>query len=376
MNNIRIPLIDLRSQYTSLKDGIRKEVNEVLDSQIFILGPKVEEFERNVAKYCGVKYALGVSSGTDALLMSLLTLDLNKDDEVILPPFTFFATAGVVHRIGAKIVFVDIEPETFNLDPKEYEKSVNKKTKVVMPVHLFGQCCHMNKIMEISRNHNIKVIEDTAQSIGSEYTGRRAGSFGDLGAFSCYPTKNLGAVGEAGFIITDNDELYTQLSYGRNHGQGKKGYVHKFVGGNFRMDAIQGAVLNYKLKFLDDWTEKRIKNAEMLTQEFENEKLTDDFIKTPPIVNGKHIFNQYTIRVKNGKRDKLRDYLIENGITTGIYYPIPLHLQDCFSYLGYQKGDFPESEKASEEVLSLPVYPELTQIQIEYIIEKVKSFFY
>ncbi len=308
--------------------------------------------------------------------MSLLTLDLNKDDEVILPPFTFFATAGVVHRIGAKIVFADIEPETFNLDPKEYEKAVNNKTKAVMPVHLFGQCCNMNKIMEISRKHNIKVIEDTAQSIGSEYEGRKAGSFGDLGAFSCYPTKNLGAVGEAGFIITDNDELFTHLNYGRNHGQGKKGYVHKFVGGNFRMDAIQGAVLNYKLKFLDDWTEKRIKNAEMLTQGFENEKLTDDFIKTPPIVNGKHIFNQYTIRVKNGKRDKLRNYLIENGITTGIYYPLPLHLQDCFSYLGYRKGDFPESEKASEEVLSLPVYPELTQERIEYIIEKVKAFFY
>lgn len=370
-----IPLIDLKSQYEPLKDGIKKEISEVLDSQTYILGEKVEAFEKNIAEYCKAKHALGVSSGTDALLMSLLAFDLTENDEVILPPFTFFATAGVVHRIGAKIVFADIDPDTFNINPKKYEQAITRKTRAVIPVHLFGQCCDMDKIIEISKTNSIKILEDTAQSIGSEYNGEIAGTMGDLGAFSCYPTKNLGAVGEAGFIITNDDELYTSLSYGRNHGQGKKGYIHKFVGGNFRMDAIQGAVLNYKLKYLNYWTEKRIKNAGIIKKSLETEKLTEEFISNPKTTNGKHIFNQYTVRVKNNKRDPLRAYLKDKGINTGVYYPLPLHLQECFSYLGYRQGDFPESEKASEEVLSLPVYPELSEIQIEYLVEKIKTFF-
>lgn len=372
---MNVPLLNLEGQYKQIKEGVKKEIEEVLDSQSYILGPKVKLFEDNVAKYCGSKYAVGVSSGTDALLISLITLNVNKGDEVILPSFTFFATAGVVHRVGAKIVFADIDPVTFNLSPESFKKTITRKTKVVIPVHLFGQCVDMDEITKIAKENNIKIIEDSAQSVGSEYKTKRAGSLGDLGAFSCYPSKNLGAFGEAGFITTSDDKLYDKLIIGRNHGQGNRTYYHRFVGGNFRMDGIQGAVLNYKLKYLDEWTEKRKENANFLTEQFITHKLVNEHIILPEIVFERHIFNQYTIRVKNGKRDGLRKYLQEKGIGTGVYYPLPLHLQPCFEYLGHKKGDFPESEKASEEVLSLPIYPELTEEMKHYVVDNIVKFF-
>lgn len=371
---MNVPLLDLKKQYETIKEGLRKEVIEALDSQKYILGPKVELFEKNVAKYCGSKYALGVSSGTDALLLSLTALGIKNDDEVILPPFTFFATAGVVHRIGGKIKFVDIDPVTFNIDPNLLEKTITPKTKVIIPVHLFGQCADMDRIIEVAKKHKIKILEDAAQAIGSECNGKQAGSIGDIGAFSCYPSKNLGAAGDGGFITTNNESLYETLKMGRNHGQ-KTMYYYEFVGGNFRMDGIQGAILNYKLNYLDEWTKKRRENSFFLTEQFKKHGLEGEHIITPKIVYEKHIFNQYTIYVKNGKRDKLKKYLSEKGISSKIYYPFPLHLQPCFKYLGYKKGDFPNSEKASEEVLSLPIYPELTKKMRQYIIDNIFSFF-
>ncbi|MFW5799660.1 MAG: DegT/DnrJ/EryC1/StrS family aminotransferase [Spirochaetota bacterium] len=372
---MNVPLLDLKAQYKTLRDGLIKEVNEVMDSQKYILGPKVELFEKNVAEYCDAKYALGVSSGTDALLMSLLTLDINEGDEVILPPFTFFATGGIVYRAGAKIVFADIDPITYNIDPDSFEKAISPKTKAVIPVHLFGQCAQMDKIKEIATKNNIKVIEDAAQAVGSIYKGRRAGSLGDIGAFSCYPSKNLGAAGEAGFITTNDDDLYKMLMMARNHGQTKSTYYHKFVGGNFRMDGIQGAVLNHKLKFLDEWTEKRRENAKFYNDYFKNAGIVDLHISVPNEVYDRHIYHQYTISVKSGKRDMLRSHLNDKGIGSGIYYPLPLHLQPCFEYLGYNKGDFPVSENSCNEVLSLPVYPEMTQEMKDYVAEAIVEFF-
>jgi len=370
---IKVPLLDLKKQYDTIKDGLKKEVEEVLDSQIYILGPKVEMFEKNVAEYCNTKYAIGVSSGTDALSMSLLALGIKEGDEVILSPFTFFATGGIVHWAKAKLVFVDIDPVTFNIDADKIEEVITPKTKAIIPIHLFGQCAEIDKIVDIAKKHKISILEDAAQAIGSDYKGRRAGSFGDVGAFSCYPSKNLGAVGEAGFITTNSDTLHEKLVIIRNQGQSDK-YFHKFVGGNFRMDGIQGAVLNYKLKFLDKWTEKRRQNAKFITNLIK-EKTLDEFIIAPKIVYERHIFNQYTIRVKNGKRDALKSYLAESDIGTAIYYPVPLHNQPCFDYLGYKKGDFPESEKACDEVLSLPIYPELTEEMMTYVVDKIEEYF-
>lgn len=371
---MNIPLIDLKQQYNKMEKDLKRIVGDVLDSQKYILGPYVEEFETNIAKYCNTKYALGVSSGTDALLISLLALDINEGDEIIIPSFTFFASAGVVYRVGAKPVFADIDPDTYNLDPKSFENAITDKTKAVIPVHLFGQCCNMDEIKSIAKKHNIIILEDAAQAVGSEYKGTRAGALGDIGAFSCYPTKNLGAFGEAGFITTNNDDLFEKIKMGRNHGQGSK-YYHRFVGGNFRMDAVQGAVLNHKLQYLDEWTERRIKNAEYYIEEFNKQKIADEFIILPKIEFERHIFNQFTIRIKNGKRDLLKKYLAENNIGSGIYYPYPLHLQPCFEYTGFRKGDLPVTEQICDEVLSLPVYPELTEDMLSYVVGKITGFF-
>ncbi len=373
--SLKVPLLDLKIQYDNIKDDIKRIVEDVLDSRIYILGPKVEEFEKNIANYCETKYALGVSSGTDALLLSLKALDIGEDDEVIIPPFTFFATAGVVHRVGARIVFADINPDTFNIDCESFKNAITEKTKAVIPVHLFGQCANMDEIIKISENYNIKILEDSAQAVGSIYKGKKAGSFGDLSAFSAYPSKNLGAIGEAGFITTNDDSLYEILKMGRNHGQGKSNYMHKYVGGNFRMDAIQGAVLNYKLKYLDTWSDKRIENAQYITNLIIDKGLDNKFIIPPKATSERHIYHQYTVRVKNGKRNELRQYLNEKGIGTGIYYPESLHLQECFKYLDYKTGDFPNTELACEEVLSLPVYSELTKDMIDYVIDTIALFF-
>jgi len=379
---MKVPLLDLKAQYFSIKEEIKSAIDEVLETQRFILGPKVDELERRIAAYSGTKYAIGVSSGTDALLVSLMALEIKLDDEVITTPFTFFSTAGAIARLNAKPVFVDIDPVTYNINPNNIEAAITKKTRAIIPVHLFGQCADMDPIMEIARKYNLLVIEDAAQSIGAEYKGRKAGSMGDIGIFSFFPSKNLGGYGDGGMVVTNDEDLYQRIKILRVHGASPK-YYHKVIGGNFRLDALQAAVLLVKLKYLDEWSRKRRENAEYYDRRFTQSGLAEKGLITTPAAVYKesgdknyHIYNQYTIRTKNeGDRDKLRSYLKENGIGTEIYYPLPLHLQECFSELGYKKGSFPVAEKAAATVFSLPIYPELTPYQQDYIVEKITIFF-
>ena len=388
---MKVPLLDLKAQYSKIKGEIKFAIDEVLESQRFILGPKVEELEKNIAEYSGTKYAVGVSSGTDALLVSLMALNIKPGDEVVTTPFTFFSTAGVIARLNAIPVFIDIDPVTYNIDPNKLNDLIKAKTKkskfkikCIIPVHLFGQCADMEPILEIAGKYNIYIVEDAAQSIGAEYPYNRhsivkkAGSMGDVGIFSFFPSKNLGGYGDGGMVVTNDENLYHKIKMLRVHGAEPK-YYHKIVGGNFRLDALQAAILNVKLKYLDEWSRKRRENAEYYNKRFEELSLIEKgYIKVPiPIYKGKcnnyHIFNQYTIQAK--ERDKLREFLKENGIGTEIYYPVPLHLQECFKSLGYRKGDLPISEEASETVLSLPIYPELTNEQKKYVIQKIEDFY-
>jgi dTDP-4-amino-4,6-dideoxygalactose transaminase len=376
---MKIPLLDLKAQYASIKKEIRAAVDEVFDSQYFILGPKVKELEQEIARYSETSYALGVSSGTDALLISLMALGIEPGDEVITTPFTFFSTAGVISRLNATPKFVDINPETFNMDPEKLESAITRRTKAIIPVHLFGQCADMDPIIDIASRHGLPVIEDAAQSIGSQYTHKKAGSMGEFGIFSFFPSKNLGGAGDGGMVTTKDSALYDKLEVLRVHGARAK-YFHKIVGGNFRLDALQAAVLLVKLKFLDSWSEKRRKNAAFYNKLFTQSGLIEKGIIKTPVEAYKdsgdrnyHIYNQYTLRTRS--RDELREYLKEQGVSTAVYYPVPLHLQDCFKDLGYLKGDFPEAEKASGSVISLPIYPELTNAQQEYIVERVKNFY-
>ncbi len=379
---MNIPLLDLKSQYAAIKFEIKSALDEVLESQYFILGPKVEELEEKIASYSSTKYAVGLSSGTDALLASLMAIDIKPGDEVITPPFTFFSTAGVIARLNANPVFVDIDPVTYNIDPQKIEEAINPKTKAIIPVHLFGQCADMDPILDIARRYNLTVIEDAAQSIGAQYKGRRAGSLGHMGIFSFFPSKNLGGYGDGGMTVTSDQTLYEKLKIIRVHGSKPK-YYHKIVGGNFRLDALQAAVLIVKLKYLDTWSQKRRENAACYDQKLAQSGLIEAGHITTPIPvyknNGDknyHIYNQYTIRTQNSDtRDKLRSYLKENGIGTEIYYPLPLHLQECFSDLDYKKDSFPVAEKAASTVLSLPIYPELTPAQQDYIVQNITDFF-
>ena len=365
---IKVPLLDIPLSYQEILADVEKNISEVIQSGWFILGPVVAELEQQIADYCGAKYAVGVSSGTDALLISLMAAGVGEGDEVITTPFTFFATAGSISRLGAKPVFVDIEPETFNIDPNQIESKITNKTRAILPVHLYGQCAEMDSILDLARKNNLTVIEDAAQAIGSEYKGRRAGSMGDYGCFSFFPTKNLGGFGDGGMVTMNSEELYEQVKILRVHGSEPK-YYHKVIGGNFRIDAIQAAVVLAKLKYLDRWTEKRRSNAETYARLFRERGLTEQL--TPPAeVVPRHVYNQYVVRVKE-KRDELRKYLGENNVATEIYYPLPLHLQDCFASLGHKKGDFPESEKAAEETIALPVFPELTDEQLEYVVATI-----
>lgn len=376
---MKIPLLDLKAQYSTIRGEIKAAVEEVLESQHFILGPKVEELESSVAAYSGTRYAIGVSSGTDALLVSLMALDIKPGDEVITSPFTFFSTAGVIARLNARPVFVDIDPATYNIDPQKIESKITKKTKAIIPVHLFGQCADMDPILEAARKYSLHVIEDAAQSIGAEYKGKEAGSMGDLGIFSFFPSKNLGGYGDGGMVVTGDEALYEKIKILRVHGSKPK-YHHKIVGGNFRLDALQAAILNVKLKYLDAWSQKRRENAIYYDKRFREAGLKEKgLIKTPePVYKSSgdrnyHIYNQYTIRSKN--RDKLQAFLKENGIGTEIYYPLPLHLQECFKDLGYKKGGLPFSEEASSSVLSLPIYPELSAVQKDYIVQRIAEFY-
>ncbi len=374
-----VPLLDLKAQYRTIRAEVRAAIDEVCDAQVFIMGPKVEGLERNLAAYSGTRFGVGVSSGTDALLIALMALNVGPGDEVVTTPFTFFSTAGVIHRLGARPVFVDINPVTFNMDPSRLESVLTPRTRAVIPVHLFGQMADLDPVMEIARRRGLAVIEDGAQSIGAEYKGRRCSSIGDMGCFSFFPSKNLGAFGDAGMVLTQDQALAEKLRLLRVHGAPAT-YDHKFVGGNFRLDALQAAVLDVKLKYLDGWSDGRKRNADYYDRAFTASGLVDKGrVRTPvPVYKAGgdrhyHIYNQYTLRVKD--RDGLHAHLKRSGIGNAIYYPVPLHLQECFAALGHGAGDFPASEKAAGEVLSLPVYPELTDAMKDRVVAAVASFY-
>jgi dTDP-4-amino-4,6-dideoxygalactose transaminase len=360
---MNVKLLDLQAQYLPIRAEIRRAMDEVCDTQQLILGPAVEKFEKSLAEYCQTKHAIGVSSGTDALLCSLMAIDIKSGDEVICPSFTFFATAGVIARLCAKPVFVDIEPGSFNIDPKLIEAKITKKTKAIMPVHLFGQVAKMEAINEIAAKHGLKVIEDAAQAIGAKRNNKPACAWGFAGGLSFYPTKNLGAFGDAGAICTNDDEFAETCRKLRVHGSGHT-YYHEMVGGMFRLAAIQAAVLSVKLKYLNQWHEARRKHAAIYDAMFAGTKIIP-----PKIDEGNwSIYNQYVIRVP--QRDRVKQILTDKGIGTAIYYPLPLHRQPCFENLGYREGDFPQSERACHEVLALPVNPELDEAQVRYVGEQ------
>jgi dTDP-4-amino-4,6-dideoxygalactose transaminase len=385
---MQVPLLDLKGQYAPLRTEIEAAIREVCDEQRFVLGPRVAELEKDLAAYSQTKHGLGVSSGTDALLLALMALDIGPGDEVITTPFTFFATAGVVARLQARPFFCDIDAATFNLDPKAVEKAIaercelkgdrliNKTTggviRALMPVHLYGQMADLDAFAKIARKYRLAVIEDAAQAIGSALAdGRRAGSVGDVGCLSFFPTKNLGAFGDAGACVTNDSALHERMRILRVHG-GEPKYYHYLIGGNFRIDELQAAVLVIKLKHLDDWTRARQANAAHYDELFRAAGL-ENAITVPARVPGfRHIFNQYVIRVR--QRDELRAHLAANGVGTEIYYPVPLHAQRCFAYLEHQPEDFPESQRAAAEVLALPIYPELTPEQREYVVRQIASF--
>jgi len=368
---VNVPLLDLKTQYKTIKNKIKQAIDKVLEEQKFILGKHVTFLEEKIANYCNCNYAIGVSSCTDALLVSLMAIDIKPGDEIITTPYTFFATIGSIVRLGAKPVFVDIDPETYNLNPKEIEAKITSKTKAIIPVHLFGQCCEMDLIIDIAKRHNLRVIEDAAQALGAMYKDKKVGSIGDIGCFSFFPSKNLGGYGDGGMVVTNDEALYKKIKMLRVHGTEKK-YYHKFVGGNFRLDELQAAILLAKFKYLDTWNKKRGECAKRYDQLFSQANLLDK-VASPCVRQTNHVFHQYVVRVK--ERDELLKYLKTQGIGCAIYYPLPMHLQECFSYLNYKKGDFPNAEKAAKETLALPMYPELTLEQQEYVVEKIKEFY-
>lgn len=418
-----IPVLDLKSQYATIREEINQKVLEVLASQNFILGAEVRSLEEEVAAYSGVPFAVGVSSGSDALIISLMALGIGVGDAVITTPFTFFATAGAIARVGAQPVFCDIDEKTYNLDPEKLREVIERwrkgrrgrkgtgraelmgrvrdrgdsvpkaerwairasapELRAIIPVHLYGQCADMDPILDVARECGLAVIEDAAQAIGSEYPSRRgarkAGTMATLGTLSFYPSKNLGGYGDGGMVLTGNRKLAEKLRCLRQHGDIKK-YYYKMLGGNFRLDALQAAVLRIKLKYLDSWQEKRRQRAEAYDQKLEASGLIRAGLVKPPVAMYKdygipnyHTYHQYVIRAK--KRDSLQVYLKERGIGTSVFYPLPLHLQKCFAYLGYRRGDFPVSEKAAREVLALPMYPELSEAQQDYIVSCVRAFY-
>jgi len=376
-----IPILDLKAHHTPMRGELLAAIEKVLDSNAFILGAAVQELEESVASYCQSKFAIGVSSGTDALLIALMALDIQAGDEVITTPYSFFATAGCIARLGAVPVMVDIDPVSFNINPAEIEAKITSKTKAIIPVHLYGQAADMEPIMAIAAKHKLAVIEDGAQAIGTDYKdGRRACSIGTMGCLSFFPSKNLGALGDGGMVTTNDADLAEKLKVLRVHGSKPK-YYHKLIGGNFRLDSIQAAVLNVKLKYLDQWTARRQSNAKLYTELFQKTDLVSGgkVVLPKPVymdsgVGHYHIYNQFVIRVED--RDNLRNYLQkEKGIGTEIYYPVPFHLQECFTYLGLKRGDFPESEKAADSTLALPIFPELTDSQIAEVVSAVQSFY-
>jgi dTDP-4-amino-4,6-dideoxygalactose transaminase len=368
---LKVPLLDLKAQYAGIRPEILETIERVCESQHFILGPEVTALEEEVAAYCGVPFAVGVSSGTDALLVALMAIGLKAGDEVITTPYSFFATAGVVARLGARTVFVDIEPESFNIDSRAVAEKITPRTKAILPVHLFGRCADLDPLLEAVRGRDVAVIEDAAQAIGARDSHKRqAGTVGSIGCFSFFPSKNLGAFGDGGMVVTGDVSLAERLRVLRVHG-GKPKYYHQILGGNFRLDALQAAVLRVKLKYLDGWTEARRRNATRYRELFGQEGVSARV--TLPADTPGHIYNQFVIRVKD--RDNLRAHLKAEGIETEIYYPVPLHLQECFKDLGYSEGDFPHSEAAASTSLALPIYPELTEEQQRQVVQSIGRFF-
>jgi len=375
---MQVPLLDLKLQYASIRQECLAVTEKIYESQHFILGPYVEKLEEEVAAYCGTRYAVGVSSGTDALLLSLMAAGIGEGDRVITTPYTFFATAGAIARVGAVPVFVDIEPDTYNICPQKMEAEVSRmdektrqSVKAVMPVHLYGQCAEMDPINALARENNWVVIEDAAQAIGAEYKGQRAGSLGDFGCFSFFPSKNLGGFGDGGIVTTNSDSYYEMLKILRVHGASPK-YYHRYIGGNFRLDAIQAAIVSIKLALLDQWTQKRQQNAARYRQLFAEAGI-DEIIGCPVEKQDRHIYNQFVISAVS-KRDALRDFLQAAGVGCEIYYPVCLHMQQCFAPLGYVAGQMPEAETAAARTLAIPVFPELTEAQQTYVVEQIRSF--
>lgn len=385
---MQVPLLDLKLQYQSLKSEIDSALQRVVESQFFILGPEVEKMEQAMCEYIGCKYGLGVSSGTDALLLALMALDIRPGDEVIVPTYSFFATAGVVARLQATPVFVDIDPVTFNISPDKITEKITSKTKAIIPVHLYGQSADMDEILTIAKKYHLAVIEDAAQAIGADYkNGKRVGTMGDVGCFSFFPSKNLGCFGDGGLVTTNNPELAEKMKYLRVHGMNPK-YYHKYIGGNFRIDAIQAAVLSVKLPHLDSWSARRRSNAQLYTKLFvakglsegagvqrydaKNRVLLPKAVYEQSGVKNYHIYNQFVIRVE--KRDALRKFITERGIGNDIYYPVPFHQQECFLPL-HQGNNFPVANSAASESLALPIFPELTHQQITYVVDTIAEFF-
>jgi len=370
--HMNVPLLDLKAQFRDIKQEIMAVLETVCEEQGFVLGPRVVDLEQALAQYVGTPHAVGVASGSDALLLSLMAFGVGHDDEVMTVPFTFFATAGAVSRLGAKPVFVDIRPDTFNIDPTQIEQKITPRTKAIIPVHLFGQCAEMEAINEIAKRKRLAVIEDACQAIGAMQHGVRAGALGDTGCFSFFPSKNLGGFGDGGLITTNDAKLHDALAMLRVHGSRVR-YVHEQVGINSRLDALQAAILRVKLAHLDRWTEGRRRNAARYERLFTEAKLLDRITLPVTQPGNFHVFNQYTIRAQ--RRDDLRSFLKERQVGTEIYYPIPMHLQECYRTLGHKKGDFPVSEQAAEEVVSLPVYAELTDEQLRYVVDSIRAFY-
>jgi dTDP-4-amino-4,6-dideoxygalactose transaminase len=376
---IQVPFFDLKPQFKAIEQEIRSAMDEVFKTQQFIMGPQIEKLEQTIAEYWSTRYAVGVASGSDALFLSLLALGIRPGDEVLLPSFTFFATAGSVSRAGALPVFVDIDPKTYNIDPAQIEAKVTPRTRAIIPVHLYGQCADMDPLLKIAKAKKLFIIEDAAQALGAEYKPgshspvRRAGQMSDAGCFSFFPTKNLGAFGDAGMVVTEDPLLADQMRILRVHGSRPK-YYHKQIGINSRMDTLQAAVLLAKFRHLEEWTERRRKLAERYHDLLQDLSSSVPGFQLPAVqYENRHIFHQYVIR--GPRRDSLRQFLKEEGVGTEIYYPLPLHLQECYSFLNCRRGDFPASERAAEETLALPVYPELTEDQQDYVADRVKAFY-
>jgi dTDP-4-amino-4,6-dideoxygalactose transaminase len=370
---MKVPLLDLTEQNKTLRPEIEAALGRVLDTNGFILGAEVAALEKELAAYCGTKYAIGCASGTDALLLALMAFDIKAGDEVITTPYSFFATVSSITRLGATPVFVDIDPQTYNLDVAQIESKITERTKAIQPVHLYGQCADMTELRKISEKHGIPLVEDAAQAIGAEESGVRAGAMSEIGCFSFYPSKNLGGMGDGGFMTTDDDALAHKLNALRVHGSFER-YYHKWVGLNSRLDGFQGAVLRVKLPHLDSWSEKRKQNADYYRELFTDAGLNEQIALPFERENVRHIYNQFVVRVPE-RRDDLRRFLTENEIGTDVYYPVSLHLQECFEYLGLREGDFPESEKASRETLALPIFPELRRELQQFVVEKIAEFY-